>query len=377
MSFPEPNTMKVGRKQDDSVKAGKRRRMARVMRINANSSFEVQGAGSWLYESRLSTFSALIEAAGNSNLSKPGAFRKANSTKGAIGDKGPIELNQNNLQYEYSLPLYRLDIASLKEKYRKIFNTWTHSSDRYYLAAKIRAGLKHQSRGSKLTPGDSIWRLGNGTHDVRRGGRMFRTNDGRNLYIANRSGYKGVRVPRRQPRKGKMSYEAHLSYLNREIHLGKFATAEEAARAYDRANLKARGRYAFTNFPAEDYDLDRICGPETERERVENDLDQQLLFQMRCAEHLVRISMKLAGNNCGNLLPKHRLTRIVGAAKYRLGLSYLRNSQSVTISRGNGVFVLPHFPTLGKLHGNLLEKISIKEMERQTKGAAVTQRAPS
>lgn len=65
---------------------------------------------------------------------------------------------------------------------------------------------------------------------------------------ANTSGYKGVSLYRRTGR-----WRAYLGTRPRERHLGYFGTAEEAARAYDRAAIETWGDYARTNFPREDY----------------------------------------------------------------------------------------------------------------------------
>lgn len=65
---------------------------------------------------------------------------------------------------------------------------------------------------------------------------------------ANTSGYKGVSLYRRTGR-----WRAYLGTRPKEIHLGYFATREEAARAYDRAAIETWGDYARTNFPREDY----------------------------------------------------------------------------------------------------------------------------
>ncbi len=66
---------------------------------------------------------------------------------------------------------------------------------------------------------------------------------------ARRYGYKGVYHSRRTPPLSK-PWEAAIQ-KDRKIHLGYFATAEEAARAYDRAAKEHRGVYATLNFPDE------------------------------------------------------------------------------------------------------------------------------
>ena len=65
---------------------------------------------------------------------------------------------------------------------------------------------------------------------------------------ANTSGFKGVSLYRRTGR-----WRAYLGTRPKEVHLGYFATREEAARAYDRAAIQTWGDYARTNFPREDY----------------------------------------------------------------------------------------------------------------------------
>lgn len=57
-------------------------------------------------------------------------------------------------------------------------------------------------------------------------------------------GYKGVRLFRKS---GKWGARIVVDY--RHIHLGCFATPEEAARAYDDAALKLHGPFARLNFP--------------------------------------------------------------------------------------------------------------------------------
>jgi hypothetical protein len=66
----------------------------------------------------------------------------------------------------------------------------------------------------------------------------------RNLQRNNKSGYKGVRR-----KKGSHRWLSRLKMRGREIHLGYFDTAEEAARAYDEAAKVHHGRFARLNFP--------------------------------------------------------------------------------------------------------------------------------
>lgn len=58
----------------------------------------------------------------------------------------------------------------------------------------------------------------------------------------NTSGFKGVRLNKGQ------YWAAHIRVNYRQIHLGHFATAEDAARAYDAAAREHFGEFAFLNF---------------------------------------------------------------------------------------------------------------------------------
>lgn len=63
----------------------------------------------------------------------------------------------------------------------------------------------------------------------------------------NTSGFKGVN---RHTQKGlRHPWIARVKVNHRGIHLGCFATPEEAARAYDAAALKHHGEFAHLNFP--------------------------------------------------------------------------------------------------------------------------------
>jgi hypothetical protein len=70
------------------------------------------------------------------------------------------------------------------------------------------------------------------------------------LRKTNTSGFRGV-----QPKKSGWAASIHVHGMR--SHLGMCATPEEAARAYDRAALKAYGESARLNFPREDYNDER------------------------------------------------------------------------------------------------------------------------
>lgn len=75
-----------------------------------------------------------------------------------------------------------------------------------------------------------------------------RLNNQRNMGMPkhNTSGYKGVGY-----RKDRGKYRAYISLNDETHHIGYFNTAEEAARAYDRAARFYFGQYACLNFPEE------------------------------------------------------------------------------------------------------------------------------
>lgn len=66
----------------------------------------------------------------------------------------------------------------------------------------------------------------------------------RRLSCINKTGFKGVSRTTKNP---KNPYVAYISVDNRNINLGYYHTAEQAAKSYDSAALKHFGRFALTN----------------------------------------------------------------------------------------------------------------------------------
>ncbi|HEX9133056.1 MAG TPA: AP2/ERF family transcription factor, partial [Ktedonobacteraceae bacterium] len=71
---------------------------------------------------------------------------------------------------------------------------------------------------------------------------------------SNTSGYRGVTQIKRS---GK--WQASYRHGKKLLHLGTYDTAEDAAKAYDRAVIRLKGHRATTNFPLGDYDIGRLA----------------------------------------------------------------------------------------------------------------------
>lgn len=65
----------------------------------------------------------------------------------------------------------------------------------------------------------------------------------------NTTGYKGVYFDKRRDK-----YYARLQSYGRTINLGYFNSPVDAAKAYDVAAIKSAGKFAYTNFPRENYE---------------------------------------------------------------------------------------------------------------------------
>ena len=63
---------------------------------------------------------------------------------------------------------------------------------------------------------------------------------------SNTTGFKGVTLDKRVGR-----YTARIKVNQHHMHIGNFATAKEAARAYDEKALEYFGEFAWLNFPQE------------------------------------------------------------------------------------------------------------------------------
>lgn len=73
-----------------------------------------------------------------------------------------------------------------------------------------------------------------------------RSENARNAVRANKFGYRGIQ---RQPLLRKRPWQAIINLKGKSTYIGGYATAEEAAKAYDKAARAHYGQFAVLNFP--------------------------------------------------------------------------------------------------------------------------------
>lgn len=111
-----------------------------------------------------------------------------------------------------------------------------------------RTELMHRVVGARMGLPGEIDHKNRDRLDCQRSNLRRATRSGNNantgLKASNTSGLKGVRCERRTKR---AKWTARITVDRKEIHLGTFATAAEAAAAYDRAAEHYFGEYALLN----------------------------------------------------------------------------------------------------------------------------------
>lgn len=143
------------------------------------------------------------------------------------------------------------------------WHAWFHPrTETYYVRRTITPAPKHRQTiqlhrvilarilGRELLPGEQVDHVHHLTLDNRRSELRLATH-GQNIW--NRAGIKGAVVDFKGVyfEKSSGKWRAEIRANNHRVLLGRFTSAESAARAYDAAARDMHGEFAFQNFPDE------------------------------------------------------------------------------------------------------------------------------
>jgi hypothetical protein len=136
-----------------------------------------------------------------------------------------------------------LAIVDLEDVPRLLKYSWHGRKGKYgtYAAASKNIKMHAFILGAGLVDHENRDTLDNRKTNLRH---VTKQQNALNRTRSNTIGFKGVSFTRGR-------YQARLSVDGKNIHIGMYATAEEAARAYDAAMLEWAGPYAVLNFPKE------------------------------------------------------------------------------------------------------------------------------
>lgn len=148
---------------------------------------------------------------------------------------------------------------------RKAGSKGQHYFRRCYVVTKGKQSTISLHRfimGCTLGDGKVVDHINHNTLDCRKANLRIcsREENVRNQKVTKRSpfGYKGVRKYHKTPKWFYSRINRRINGKMKEWHLGTYDTAEEAAKAYDKAALFMFGEFAYTNFPKESYTDDEV-----------------------------------------------------------------------------------------------------------------------